>query len=75
MVVSIWLLDLQLPMQSGADPGFGIRGGVSRRGIWGPLKVPSVPGQRPFRGSRGAKPLPLSSGGLRNYRHLFERQF
>jgi hypothetical protein len=26
---------------SGADPGFGIRGGVSRRGIWGPLKVPS----------------------------------
>ena len=25
---------------SGADPGFGIRGGVSRRGIWGPLKVP-----------------------------------
>jgi hypothetical protein len=26
---------------SGADPGIGIRGGVSRRGIWGPLKVPS----------------------------------
>ena len=26
---------------SGADPGFGIRGGVSRRGIWGSLKVPS----------------------------------
>jgi hypothetical protein len=24
----------------GADPGFGIRGGVSRRGFWGPLKVP-----------------------------------
>ena len=26
---------------SGADPGFEIRGGVSRRGIWGLLKVPS----------------------------------
>jgi hypothetical protein len=25
---------------SGADPGFGIRGGVSRRGVWGLLKVP-----------------------------------
>ena len=28
-------------LYTGADPGFGIRGGVSRRGIWGPLKVPS----------------------------------
>ena len=26
---------------SGADPGFMVRGGVSRRGVWGPLKVPS----------------------------------
>jgi hypothetical protein len=50
----------------GADLGFVVRGDVSRRGIWGPLKVPS--------GSRGAK-APGSSGGLRNYRHLFERQF
>jgi hypothetical protein len=25
----------------GADPGFVVRGGVSRRGVWGPLKVPS----------------------------------
>jgi hypothetical protein len=25
----------------GADPGFVVRGGMSRRGIWGPLKVPS----------------------------------
>jgi hypothetical protein len=24
----------------GADPGFVVRGGVSRRGVWGPLKVP-----------------------------------
>jgi hypothetical protein len=31
----------------GADLGFVVRGGVSRRWIWGPLKVPS--------GSRGAK--------------------
>jgi hypothetical protein len=27
-------------VRSGADPGFGVRGGVSRRGVWGPLKVP-----------------------------------
>ena len=26
---------------AGADPGFVVRGGVSRRGVWGPLKVPS----------------------------------
>jgi hypothetical protein len=47
--------------------GFGIRGGVRRRGIWGPLKVPS--------GSRRTNPTPtpVSSGGLRNYRHLFEQ--
>ena len=33
---------------SGADLGFVVRGGVSRRGIWGPFKV--------YSGSRGAKP-------------------
>ena len=27
--------------EPGADPGFVVRGGVSRRGVWGPLKVPS----------------------------------
>jgi hypothetical protein len=26
---------------SGADPGFVVKGGVSRRGVWGPFKVPS----------------------------------
>ena len=26
---------------SGADPGFVVKGGVSMRGVWGPLKVPS----------------------------------
>ena len=26
---------------AGADPGFVVRGGVSRRGVWGPLKIPS----------------------------------
>ena len=36
----------------GADPGFGIRGGVRRRGIWEPLKV-KVPS-----GSRGTNPTP-----------------
>ena len=26
---------------TGVDPGFVVSGGVSRRGVWGPLKVPS----------------------------------
>jgi hypothetical protein len=30
--------DMQI---TGADPGFVVRGGVSRRGVWGPLRVPS----------------------------------
>ena len=38
------------------------------------LRSPAGPRQSPGRGPRGAK-LPGSSGGLRNYRHLFERQF
>ena len=58
---------------SGADPGFVVRGGVSRRGVWGPAS-PAGPWQSPGRWPRGRKP-PGSSGGLRNYRHLFERQF
>jgi hypothetical protein len=36
-------------------------GGVSRRGFWRPYVPLAGPGQ--------------GSGGLRNYRHLFERQF
>ena len=36
--MKVYILYIQIP---GADPGFGIRRGVSRRGIWGPLKVPS----------------------------------
>jgi hypothetical protein len=28
----------------GADPGFVFRGGVSRRGVWGPLRPPAGPG-------------------------------
>ena len=38
------------------------------------LRSPAGPRQSPGRGHRGAKPLG-SSGGLRNYRHLFEWQF
>jgi hypothetical protein len=48
-------------------------GAVSRRGVWGPAS-PAGPRQSPGRWPRGRKP-PGSSGGLRNYRHLFERQF
>jgi hypothetical protein len=50
---------------SGPDPGFVVRGGVSRRGVCGPLKVPSWSRVEP----------PWSSEDFRNYRHLFERQF
>ena len=60
----------------GADPGFGIRGGVSRGGVSGPLKVPQRFQDRALVGGPGGEtPPPLSSGGLRNYIHLFERQF
>ena len=31
----------KMPPLPEADPGFVVRGGVSRRGVWGPLKVPS----------------------------------
>ena len=41
------LNELNLGVKAGADPGFVVRWGVSKRG----------------------------SEGLRNYRHLFERQF
>ena len=32
---------VNLLRSSGADPGFVVKGGVSRRGVWGPLSVPS----------------------------------
>jgi hypothetical protein len=39
------------------------------------LRSPAGPGQSPSRGSRKTNPTPtpVSSGGLRNYRHLFEQ--
>ena len=37
--------------ESGADPGFCVRGDESRRGVWGPLKV--------SRGSRRTPPRKL----------------
>jgi hypothetical protein len=37
-----------LSLISGADPGFVVREGVSRRRAWGPLKVPQrVQGRAP----------------------------
>jgi hypothetical protein len=41
---------------TGADPGFGIRGGVSRRGVWGPLKVPQRFQDRALVGGPGGYP-------------------
>jgi hypothetical protein len=32
---------LYLILYPGADPGFVVRGGLSRRGVCGPLKIPS----------------------------------
>jgi hypothetical protein len=46
-----------LYQDSGADPGFVVRGGVSRRGVWGRLRSPAGPRQSPGRGPRGRSPL------------------
>jgi hypothetical protein len=64
----------RLKSRSGADPGFVVRGVWVGEGSGDRLRSPAGPRQSPGRGPRGAKP-PRSSGGLRNYRHLFERQF
>ena len=52
----------------GADPGFVVRGGVSRRGVWGPFKVPSGSKAEPWQGTRGAKPVAGLEGGVRGVR-------
>ena len=49
---------------SGADPGFVVRGGVSRRGIWGPHKVPSWSRVKPWLGTQGGKAPPEALGIL-----------
>ena len=41
-----FLRDIKL--YPGADPGFVVRVGVSRRGVWGPLKVPSGSNAEPW---------------------------
>ena len=43
----------------GADPGFGVRGGEIRRGVWGPPRSPARSRAEPWWGGmRGAKPPP-----------------
>ena len=49
---------------SGADPGFVVRGGVSRRGVWGPLKVPSWSRVEPWQGAQGGFGPPEALGIL-----------
>ena len=46
-MVKVWSL---IDRASGADPGFVVRGvgGVSRRGVWGPLKVLSESKAEPW---------------------------
>ena len=42
----------------GADPGIYVSGGaLDRRGVWGPLRSPAGPGQRPVGGPGGRSPL------------------
>ena len=40
----------------GADPGFVVRGGVSRRGVWDRLRSPAGTRQSPGKGPRGLSP-------------------
>jgi hypothetical protein len=61
-------------LYAGADPGFVVRGAWVGDGSENGLRSPAGPRQSTGRGPRGDKP-PGSSRGLRNYRHLFERQF
>ena len=47
-------------LYSGADPGFVVRGGVSGRGVWGPLLGPQrVEGRALVRGPGGQAPRKL----------------
>ena len=55
-VLPMWKSASFWPMLSGADPGFGIRGGVSRRVFWGLLKVPQRFQDRALVGDPGGYP-------------------
>ena len=60
------------------DLGLGGGGGGGGRvgmGSRDRLRSPAVQGRALGGGPGGRNPSPLSSGGLRNYRHFFERQF
>ena len=61
LVPLMWLKKLSLP---GADPGFGIREGVSRRGVWGPLKVPQRIQDRALVGGQGGETPPPKLWGF-----------
>jgi hypothetical protein len=47
---NITTLTTTIEGKPGAVPRF-----VSRRGVWGPLKIPTGPGQSPVRGPRGGE--------------------
>ena len=70
------------PINRGDQKSLGTQGRIQDLGLGGAcvgegsgdlLRSPAGPGQIPSRGSRGTNPTPVSSGGLRNYRHLFEQ--
>jgi hypothetical protein len=48
----------------GADPGFVVTGGVSRRGIWGPLNVPQRVVGRALVGGPGERSPPPKLWGF-----------
>ena len=55
---------LMIGLLPGADPGFVVRGGVSRRGVWGPLKVPQLIQGRTLVGGPGGLSPPETLGIL-----------
>ena len=52
-------------MLSGADPGFGVRGGEIRRGVWGPPRSPVRSRAEPWWGGPGGE-APGSSCNYKN---------
>ena len=57
----VYIID-GISILSGADPGFVVRGGVSRRGVWGPLLGPQRVEGRSLVGGPGGRSTPEALG-------------
>jgi hypothetical protein len=62
MLLKVVLWPLFMWGCSGADPGFVVRGGVSRRGVWGPLLGPQRVEGRALVGGPGGRSPPEALG-------------